>query len=214
MGLEQPYAWIGKLVKSILEGIPAPIVEEEKEMLAAPVIYPEAQDNAPAGGLYLNQEAQVIIKSAQMGGNIRYTVDGNEPTKNSSLYQAPFTINESKVVKAKVFVENKESYTAQAFFRIATTSDHGITFSYYTGGNWNKLPDFENMKPAATGKVYEFRIDSIAKAKKQFAIKFESILEITHPGAYTFYTNSDDGSKLIINNKEVVDNDGVAHDGR
>ena len=37
---------------------------------------------------------------------------------------------------------------------------------------------------------------------------FESLLEIPQEGKYTFYTNSDDGSKLYVNGAEIVDNDG------
>ncbi|MEJ0105125.1 MAG: PA14 domain-containing protein [Bacteroidota bacterium] len=37
---------------------------------------------------------------------------------------------------------------------------------------------------------------------------FEGYIQIDHPGEYTFYTQSDDGSKLFIDGKAVVNNDG------
>ncbi|QHT69929.1 sulfatase-like hydrolase/transferase [Rhodocytophaga rosea] len=209
LGIEPPYAWIGKPVKSVVEGFPAPVVKEEKEKLAAPTIYPPARENALAGGLYIDKPAQVEIKSAQPGQVIHYTLDGSEPTASSPVYQSPFTLTESKVVKAKAFAADQESYTAQGFFRIASTShDNGINYSFYTGENWKQLPDFEKLKARSTGNVYEFRIDSIPNAKGTYAVKFEAFLQIDQPGDYTFYTNSDDGSNLMINNQEVVNNDG------
>jgi hypothetical protein len=36
----------------------------------------------------------------------------------------------------------------------------------------------------------------------------QSYLQVDRPGSYTFYTRSDDGSKLYIDGKEVVNNDG------
>ena len=50
--------------------------------------------------------ANVIIPSAE----IRYTVDGTEPTENSTLWTAPVACN-AKVVKAKTFYQGKESYS-------------------------------------------------------------------------------------------------------
>jgi hypothetical protein len=209
LGLETPYAWIGKPVKSIVEGFPVPVAIEVEEKLAAPTIYPPAKENAPAGGLFVDTQPQVEIKPAQPKQTIRYTLDGSEPTTTSIQYQSPFPLTESKVVKAKVFMDNKESYTAQAFFRLASAnSDHGVKYSYYKGNNWNKLPDFENLKHSASGKLYEFRIDSIPGANGQYAVKFEAFLQINQAGNYTFYTLSDDGSKLLVDNQEVVNNDG------
>ena len=50
--------------------------------------------------------ANVIIPGAE----IRYTVDGTEPTENSTLWTAPVACN-AKVVKAKAFYQGKESYS-------------------------------------------------------------------------------------------------------
>lgn len=42
-----------------------------------------------------------------------------------------------------------------------------------------------------------------------FAIRWEGFLVISLPGVYTFYLKSDDGSKLYIDKRKVVDNDGL-----
>jgi outer membrane protein OmpA-like peptidoglycan-associated protein len=42
-----------------------------------------------------------------------------------------------------------------------------------------------------------------------FGIIYDGIIEISQAGSYTFRLNSDDGSILWINNKEIINNDGV-----
>src|SRR5690606_25167765 len=41
-----------------------------------------------------------------------------------------------------------------------------------------------------------------------FGIRYDGYIQIDRAGTYTFYTHSDDGSKLFINGALVVNNDG------
>ena len=91
----------------------------------------------------------------------------------------------------------------------APTTDsgkNGLKYAYYEG-NWDKLPNFSSLKPKATGTVANFSL-SPRKKTAYYALQFEGYINITSGGTYTFYTASDDGSKLYINGKEVVNNDG------
>lgn len=75
-------------------------------------------------------------------------------------------------------------------------------------GSWNKLPDFDVLKPAAKG-VSEKASAGVAKRDENFALRFRAYIDIPKDGSYTFYTSSDDGSRLRIGRTVVVDNDGV-----
>jgi len=44
--------------------------------------------------------------------------------------------------------------------------------------------------------------------RDSFAFEFHAWLKIPKKGVYRFYTYSDDGSQLLIDGKEVVNNDG------
>lgn len=46
---------------------------------------------------------KVAFKPTQPGETIRYTTNGNEPTRNSNLYSGPFEIKESTTVKAVTY---------------------------------------------------------------------------------------------------------------
>lgn len=87
------------------------------------------------------------------------------------------------------------------------TNKNGLLYTYYEG-SFNQLPDFSKLTSVKSGHVNTFDL-SIRKRSDNFAVVFEAQIDISAAGNYTFYTNSDDGSKLYINNKEVVNNDGI-----
>ena len=57
-----------------------------------------------------------------------------------------------------------------------------------------------------------FSIEEVA-VPDHFAYDFRTLVKIPERGVYRFYTFSDDGSKLYIDGKLIVDNDG-GHSGR
>ena len=77
-------------------------------------------------------------------------------------------------------------------------------------GSWNKLPDFNKLKPHKTGKSDNGVADTgLAGLSENFGLVFEGEIDIGKKGTYNFRLGSDDGSRLFINNKMVVENDGV-----
>jgi Type I phosphodiesterase / nucleotide pyrophosphatase/Chitobiase/beta-hexosaminidase C-terminal domain/PA14 domain len=210
LGVEQPYAWIGKPVKSAIEGFREPSSGNQAVQIAAPTIYPAPYLFEPAGGLFVDKDAEVKIKATSEGAQIRYTLDGTEPNRNSELYTGPFNLKQSAVVKAKTFLsDTQESSAAIAYFRLVNSSTgNGVSYQYYEGDKWKFLPVFATLSAKASGQKYQFRIGDINQRSGQYAIRFASSLKIDTAGKYKFYIASDDGSKLYINNKLLVDNDG------
>ncbi len=82
-----------------------------------------------------------------------------------------------------------------------------INFAYYEG-KWEKLPDFNQLKPVSTGITSGFDVQ-LGKAKDHFGIVFTGFWETPTDGKYRFKLTSDDGSRLIIDGDTVVDNDGI-----
>ncbi len=83
----------------------------------------------------------------------------------------------------------------------------GLNYSKYNG-SYSVLPNFSNLSPVSTGVVSSFDI-SVANASANYAVNFTGYINIPSDGQYTFYTNSDDGSSLYIDNILVVNNDGI-----
>ena len=84
---------------------------------------------------------------------------------------------------------------------------NGLTLEIYQG-TWDKLPPFDSLKPAETTTAA--RIDPAkAEGKDNMALRFRGYIDIPRDGVYTFYTHSDDGSRLTIGRDVVVENDGI-----
>lgn len=84
-----------------------------------------------------------------------------------------------------------------------------LTFTLFKG-SWNKLPDWNTLKPAGTDHVPSGKFDlSCTKEKDSFGLVFNAKIEVTKAGIHTFTIASDDGSRLFINRKVVVDHDGI-----
>ncbi len=82
-----------------------------------------------------------------------------------------------------------------------------VSYSYYEG-DWNNLPLFDELQPVKTGMIKNFSL-SPRERNNFYAFRFSSRISVDVAGAYTFYSSSDDGSRLYVDNQLVVDNDGL-----
>lgn len=213
-----PYVWIGRPIKSAFEGFAPPAnLGNWKALIPAPVIQPKRHLYQQPGGLYVNREARVVMEPVADNSVIRYTIDGTEPDKQSTLYKQPFALKRSAVVKAKSFGKsgNDESLVSTAYFRIVdSTKGHSLRAQFFPGKDWTALPSFENLRAASEWNTYEFNLNRdqlnalLEDDNTCFSVLFTGYIQIDQAGKYRFYSSSDDGSKLFINGKEVVDNDG------
>ncbi len=81
----------------------------------------------------------VRIQTSQQG-DIRYTLDGSEPTETSSRYTAPFTIDATTVVKARLFADGMPpSFTSTRRFNydyvVRTTFSRRPSTPYNAGAD-------------------------------------------------------------------------------
>ena len=83
----------------------------------------------------------------------------------------------------------------------------GLSFEYYEKG-LPELPEFDRLTPDATGTCENFTL-AVAKRKGDYALRFRGILTVPTDGDYKFYTTSDDGTRLLVDEKIVVENNGI-----
>ena len=88
------------------------------------------------------------------------------------------------------------------------TTGPGLLEPDATTEPWKKMPDLNALPVAGKGKAANFDI-SLAGRENNFALRFTGKIKIPKDGSYRFFLVSDDGSKLHINGKEVVNHDGI-----
>ncbi len=88
-----------------------------------------------------------------------------------------------------------------------TSTTAGLNYRYYEG-EWNNLPNFDALSPVSTGTVSTFSL-SPRRLSDRFGFVFEGFVSVPTDGQYTFFTTSDDGSRLFIGQTVVVENDGL-----
>ena len=91
----------------------------------------------------------------------------------------------------------------------ATARIDGLVYDYYEQV-FSSLPDFGKLKANTSGAAEVVSLKP-ATRKNGFALRFRGNITVPKDGNYTFFTHSDDGSRLWLDEKKVVDNEGV-HD--
>ncbi len=207
LGVKLPMACIGRPVKNAFVGFDEADAYPIAKRFAAPVILPNFDTYKRAGGMF-KDDAEVVINGS---GELRYTLDGSMPNASSELYKEPFKVTENTVVKSAVFKEGAVASTVtEAFFRIIpANAKPTVSYDIFYMNDLTSIPFLGNQKANETGLCFEITSDEIeAKIKENTVVRFSTQIVVETEDEYSFYTRSDDGSYLKVNNEMVVDNDG------
>ncbi|MGD0093720.1 MAG: PA14 domain-containing protein [Planctomycetota bacterium] len=103
---------------------------------------------------------------------------------------------------------------SQAF--AADELEPGLKAEFFDMGDaLEDFPDVKDKKPAVTRVDKTINVESTedkwpgTNLEHHFYIRWTGVIKIEKDGKYKFYTQSDDGSRLYIDNKQVVDNGGL-----
>lgn len=166
---------------------------------------------------YFGEPQPVGIQTDDPDGEIRFTLDGSEPTLASARFQEPILLTDTTTVKAAVFYPNgRKTSAVEKTYRKTDPVQLGDRklfpgLQYRYAEYWgDKIPEFSSLTVAKSGLVDNFDISARLR-NDGFAMQIVGYLNVTTDGEYTFSLRSDDGSRLRIGETVVVDNDGV-HD--
>ncbi len=83
----------------------------------------------------------------------------------------------------------------------------GLIYKYYEG-NFTSTLDLNNQTPLHIGEIHNFVTTPKMRADN-FGFEYEGCIDLATSGSYRFYSLSDEGSRLWINGRELVNNDGL-----
>jgi len=184
----------------VLDVAGPPDVAEPPTIVAQPDIFIDAAD--------------VPVRSEQHSVEIRYTLDGSEPTAASPVANGRIRVTQTCTVTARSFRGGRPvsgpsrakltKVAPRPAEQVANLSP-GVRYEYFEG-EWDKLPDFDTLTPVKTGVVDDFTF-APRNRPERFAFRYRGYVRVPRDGVYTFATVSDDGSRLYIGGQLVVDND-------
>lgn len=173
-------------------------------------------DIAFSSGLFLDS-TKIALTSDTAGAEVRYTLDGTTPTPSSSLYEGPIAVSADTTLKARAYrVGMPPSLELEQQLRKTTatpavallTPKPGLRFEYYEATGLSRLPDFDGLAPKDTGTSLTVSIDHRAR-DDDFAFRFRGYFHAPQRGVYRFTLSSDDGSRLYLSKKLLIDHDGL-----
>ena len=164
------------------------------------------------------ERAAVALRSLVPGAQLYFTLDGSEPSENSTHYQAPLQIALplERPVSLNLLVvtpQGRRSVVYGATFlrraaREAVRSDAqpGLVFALYEG-KFESVRDIERGAKVSTGITGSLDLQQF-KRTTNYAVGFDGFLKVAADDFYQFVVESDDGAVLEIDDEVVVDIDG------
>jgi hexosaminidase len=169
----------------------------------------------------LSVEDTVIIRLSNgiPGSKIYYSLDGSDPDERSDLYEEQLVLGlrEERQLKAvTVMPGGRKSSVMSGIFRKTELKEAqepdtlipGIRFSLFKG-IFDSVRDIQGT-PDTTGIIRTAGIPAGAPAEN-YGLLLEGFIEVPEDGIYTFYTSSDDGVALYIDDELIVDGDRMHH---
>ncbi len=84
-----------------------------------------------------------------------------------------------------------------------------IRYRYFEG-SWTELPDFAALKPKAAGWLGDTFLSLSPRLRDgAFGLELRALLRVPKEGTYTFMLDADDGVRLTVDGRRVVERDGL-----
>ncbi len=164
-------------------------------------------------------DATVEINSKQKNMEVRYTTDGTEPTQNSLLCTEPFTITETTPLKIRIFTPDSYSPVYESHYEkenpreplSVNTKNKGLNFEYFEfAEHMHSVTELRKLEPTKKGLVSKFVYPyEDEKLPEQFGVIYKGYIKVSEEDVYRFSVTSNDGSRLYVADKLVVNNDGL-----
>lgn len=182
-----------------IEGVPV--------IYKAPVITADSEQFV--GGI------DVHLSTPTANASVRYTTDGSPPSPQAAAAVGPVHLTTTCTVKAATFHDGVQvsDVVTRTFTKVTplppvepVAPGEGLLFTRHAV-NWRSIPDDRRGLSAESAGVAA-EITAGAAPGEHVALRFSGFLKVPEGELYRFRLTSDDGSKLWIGGRLVVDNDG------
>lgn len=180
-------------------------------------------------------QAKAVIKDGDPNPKVTWTVKGPADLDPGSidergLYTSPEKIKDPFEVEITATLVDDPTVSDTVKVRIIPAEEIFVRCTrgseivpivadvYAIPVDSNRLPDFDSLtkittvcldRYAVAKRRFENGFPDVPSLFEYFALKTSTTLIVPEDGSYTFRLNSDDGSKLFIDNRLVIDNDGL-----
>lgn len=123
--------------------------------------------------------------------------------------------NQTQLALSKIEAEFLEKHNQQAGTggSVGQVDLDDLEYRFYRD-RWDTLPDFDNLKAETVAKLPSGKFDlTPATRKANFGFVFTGFLKVPVDGEYKFSLDSDDGSRLIVDGKRILEYDGIHGEG-
>ena len=166
--------------------------------LDTPVISPNS------GSFAVSQTVSISVTTP--GAVIHYTTDGTTPTGASPAYTAPFTLTSSATVQA---IATKAGYAnsiiaSAGFLQGDGPGDgNGLQGAYYSNTGLSGSPVITQTDPTVNF-LWNGGTPAAGVSGSNFSARWTGQILPRSTGTYTFYATSDDGVRLYVNGKNLI----------
>ena len=193
------------------DGLKAPYSMSDSKVVSTP--------NMTGNPRFFDKEFTVELRSRTEGAEIRYSLDGEDVSKSSALYEDSFRIDRDVFINARAF---KEGFEPSPVMRVhafpleylpaekAAGLNTGCRYTYHRGA-FKKAADVLASPVAANGVMKAPSIEG-APDEDHFGYVFTGYIDVPEDGLWEFALRSDDGSVLEIEGRLTVNNDGSHSD--
>lgn len=137
--------------------------------------------------------------------------DDNRLTKPAGQISVDFPRDPSKALETVAKINEPISFEGlkpvPALKSEVANLKPGLSWSYYEG-RWRRLPDWSKLTAVKTGTSLMPELPADHRPE-YFGVVYNGYIRVPATGVYTFFTTSDDGSTITIDDLLVTDNNGA-----
>lgn len=165
----------------------------------------------PSPGIEFVGENSVNLQCSDPRANVRYTLDGSEPTLESLDGETAFSINRTCTLRTASFLDNQRSHIRSVQFHqldplppIAEAAENpGLTYEYY------EHPDFRGegwglLSPVRQGVNPRITLEPCNTKPAGFGIRYDGYIEVPQDGIYTFWLRCSPRGELFLGDRNSL----------